>query len=72
MKHDQTEPARLDDSDCDAASGGATPLMMGINRVVVTKSVEPGEVDEPGKGFCHPGYGSAAASDQVYPAAWEF
>ena len=71
MKREETAPAHLNDSDCDATTGGATPLVMGINRIVVTKPPETGESDESGKCFCDPGYGSATASGPVYPARWE-
>ena len=70
MTHDRIEPTRLDDSDCDAAIGDATPLMMGVKRIAVTKPTKVGEVDESGKCFCYPAHGSVAASGPIYPAAW--
>ena len=72
MTHDQIKPTCLDDSDCNAAIGDATPRMMGINRIAVTKLVEAGEVDESGECFCYPAHGSVAASGPVYQAAREF
>lgn len=44
MMKDQTLPMQLDDADCDAIVGGATPLMMGMSRIVVSKSIEPAMV----------------------------
>lgn len=39
MMNDQTIPMQLDDADCDTIVGGATPLMMGMSRIVVSKPI---------------------------------
>lgn len=52
MMKDQTFPMQLDDADCDAIVGGATPLMMGMSRIVVSKSIEPAMVSEFGACAC--------------------
>lgn len=52
MMNDQTLPMQLDDADCDAIVGGATPLMMGMSRIVVSKPIEAAMVPEFGACAC--------------------
>ena len=66
-----TMPKALEDADCDTASGGASTVLMGITRIVVSKPLEDTQLTEFGQCACKAAKESVTPQGPVFPGAWE-
>lgn len=71
MSNFPKSPDVLQDADLDAASGGASVMLMGINRIVVTKPVETGQTGAFGRCACSAAKEAAAQKGSSVPGAWQ-